>query len=365
MSQEQVAVSGVDSAVEAQSVVEAKPVGKAKFIVTPPRAFLFDCLLIFGTFGFYLPFWMAGQVRDIKKISTNSLTPCLWFFVPFFWLVQLKALPDLNRILSKQETRFTLPNRKGLFTVWVVCVILLSIVYTISARYSEVSVPSWLFTVVSLSHSALFSLLALRTMKIKAAALADHSILAGKKYHWWEWLVIALGVPFCLFVVYIYANDALTNKVIARYQPGSEFVDSVTGLSFPIEGVIWRQVENDISGDAAFSFSGPNLNFDAYIFEYTNEKVNDLVYNRYVRAMQIADDFDCSEEKVFIAGTTFIRSEQICMTEGIIGVDGALSVFIETPEKMYELYIDLYSSETMDSSLVRSVVAAAKGFSIQ
>ncbi|WP_196158946.1 hypothetical protein [Reinekea sp. G2M2-21] len=331
--------------------------------VTAPRLFIFDFLLLFGSFGIYTPFWLVGQMREIKKIGEESFKPWLWWFVPFIGLTQFWALPSLNRELNRLERKLDLPSWQQRYSVWAASIIILTFLNNYLGRLEET--PLTIFLAFYLIHISLWSLLILRIRRIKTHLQSSQDPAVLNKYRWWEWPIVTLGtlivVSLCLFILI----DTTQTSVIKTWVPSSTFVDEETGLMFPVESVVWTQVENEDDSDALFSFVGPDAEFYAHIFEYKERSVNDLAKNRYAEAVDLNNAFDCVETQSFIAGTLNVRAEQRCLFSGVLGVDGAFSTFLETKEQTFELHIIVYSTKSMNSKLISSVRKAAAGFRLK
>jgi hypothetical protein len=340
---------------EFSSVVENE-----KLNITLPRSLWFDGLLLLVTVGLYAPFLWVGMVRDLRKLTNETLTPWLWFFVPLFGLPQLWALPAMNRMLGRYESQMGVKSWQQTFISWVVLTIIVTFGYAFIGRLEDDS--WWLLAGMSAYILCILGWI----HRVKRVKTADARIVKArdlKQSHWWEWVLVIVLTPAWSILLLLMAYDYVNTEVLEVYEPGAVFVDAEYGLEFPMNSVTWSVISYDENTEALHSFQIGQNELTAYIYHYEDRELNDLSKNRYFEIMDWDDSSRCSEHQTFLPGTLIAKTVLTCESAGLWGTNADFVSILDTGDDVFELYITVNQSE--DSRVIESALEAAEGFTLR
>ncbi|MCV2403789.1 hypothetical protein OFY17_13025 [Marinomonas sp. C2222] len=326
--------------------------------VLPPRAYIFELIIMLGTFGLYIPIWLVLQVRDIKKLTSAVVTPLAWFFVPLIFITQLFALPRLGRHLSNYEEKLGLKPPKFLYLLWAVIVTTISFLLVLAEKIDDTLL--WQLGIIQLVYTFLFSLLVLRINRVKRADSRIKARTRRNPYSWWEWLLLLSGV----LLISLSISGSVISDVIAKHDKNSVYVSSEDQFNFPVRLITWYEVETN--AEAIKSFVGEESFLTANIYKYDKgTTINEVATFRYSQLMDVNKDYQCVEEQFFLPNSSSVKMIQICEVANIFGINTTLSSVIKNDKEMLEMAIEVVASEDSWSIHLRSAKEAIKGFNIQ
>lgn len=302
-------------------------------VVRAPRKMIWELALMVFTLSLYLPFWAVGRARDIKSATGNNYKPWLWFFTPLFWIAGAFAFNSLFKELHALEAKAQRDKWAFWSTPWFVAFVLLSIFFNFQTK---IQVPILLYIVSLIAFCLLFALLHRRfnQWKIQDAGL----IFKGKAkgYTWYEWLMLVVGVPILLLVIYEYSWKAIRTFNVPSYSNQQEVLVKNLEFGFTVHGDQWTTVEPD---EADFEMIGPGDEASIFVYSYVDDQsIDDITALRFEIVEDSYDNVKCVETKKFERGRQGVRSMMSCrgrywgnslkLTSVVSELDGALIEFV-------------------------------------
>lgn len=329
-----------------------------KIQLKAPRPIWVEFCLHFFCFGLYTNIWLVRKIREFKQALNESYTPWLWFFVPFFSIANLIALPRFTRSLNKLEDEAGLEQWNSWKGAWVLGIFVLSILINISNKYE---IKMWMLAFVLLVWALFFSFAENRINKAKIKI--DRFELKPNRFFFnlLEMALLLVGTPLMLFLIYL----SLSTEIFIsgkNYKDDEIFVSEKGGYRFKIIGDGWRQVAvgTHSADDTEVEFSGPLQ--DMYIVVFTPTQGVSISTMAYNRVSNYDASYNCNNKHEFDKKETGIIAKVICTYTSVGDPAVNVSTFIETERGVVEMYGHLSTPKKTYENYKVEFVKMVEGF---
>lgn len=310
-------------------------------VVCAPRAPVFEVLITFFTFGLYAPFWLVSRVRELKALSGESFKPWLWFFVPWSVIFQFFALPKFFNAFNEVASKYKSPSFSGKQGIIIVICILATFFINLS---NKLEFPPWMYWCVLLVWGGGLAYVHrhFNFLKLKL----DESVTQKTiKYIYkpWEWLLLFMGAPLVLFVIYIEIVEPPL-VVVSPLNVGDVYTLDEHFFQFSTNSNGWSEVEvgTHSDGSGLVEFSGPLSLMHYIVFHHGHDETLDSVsYWRQRSMLDESSSYKCRQSRSFIdarADELSVASMVVCNGTNMGDPVIAISKTIATKKGVYEIY---------------------------
>ncbi|GAA0858102.1 hypothetical protein [Aliiglaciecola litoralis] len=330
----------------------------------PARSPLLEFILHFSTLGIYSCFWFYYVVREFKYITQRSLTPFMWFFVPWFFLAQLLALPTWFNELQTTEKQLRLkPKWPSVVNVLWAASFICATLFLLVAQYVEFPEIYWLSVLIF--TATLMSLLQLRINPIRETVQDVEFISRYKGFSFFEWCYLFLSVPFILFIVYTILSTASILTDIEAVEADSEYVDTEKAYKVAVSQTQWKRVKIGTysDGTALEELKGPANDMYFLIFNNgENQTLNSMAQWRISQVYDEVSNPQCTEQREYVPSTLNVKAEVVC-TGTVLG-DSILitSTLLSIDGEIYEMYGNFSAVKYTFEQYKNEFLTMAKGF---
>lgn len=308
-------------------------------VTAPSRSASLECLLALSTVSISISVWFAYAARDIKRISGQSLTPFLWFFVPLFAFVQPVAFP---LFFSKLRTSENMVNQPGwskaqdyLWMIVTFCVGMYFIV--VDFMPTSLSLNLFVFAIYILLYLPLFR----RVNKLRTQFKNQTAMYRASGYNVPEWIIVTLLLPVMLIVYGYFIWQGADRAMAEKVPVGAAIQDSDKRFSLTLSQPDW--VINDIGsqsdGSAIFELDGPLDDMWYSVFYYDKEErdFNDIAQSRLEEFTGEFAQPSCESHISFYQQTLFLRADIVCVSKQGLDAEVYLATLIEGDSSLVEV----------------------------
>ena len=308
-------------------------------VTAPSRSAILESLLAFCTVSISISVWFSYAARDIKRITGQSLTPFLWFFVPLFALVQPVAFPLFFSYLRAAEGKANqLGWSKAQEYTWMAVTFSVGM-YFIVVDFIPTSLSLNLF--VFFIYILLYLPLYRRVNRLRTQFENQTAMYRASGYNVPEWIIVTLFLPVMLSV-YGYFIWQGVDRVMAEKAPvGAVIQDSDKRFSLTLSQPDW--VINDIGsqsdGSAIFELDGPLDDMWYSVFYYDKEErdFNDIAQSRLEEFTGEFAKPSCESHVSFYQQTLFLRADIVCVSKQGLDSEVYLATLIEGEGSLVEV----------------------------
>lgn len=303
-----------------------------------PKPAWLEFLLIFGTFGIYISFWLIRRTSELNRFNGSNFTPWLWFFVPLFPLFQVFALPKLVKELQQIQIKLHTPIWTAWSSAWYVLLIGLTVAFGISDKYA---IPTWIIFIGFFINAGLYTVLTNQFSIIKYAHPQLELVQQKKSIRLFEIIISSLFsvIIFCLFSMLAY--DGLKGMALEKYKSGDIYKNQILNFSVTAFGKGWSRVEpGTYSTDTSEAeFKGPNENMYFIVYSYDQDQsLATLTQNRIVDIKNYSNSADCSHSRHLNESQSGVIVKIVCKSSGYKELSVQTSTILETDDHVIELY---------------------------
>ncbi len=334
-------------------------------IVRAPRSPIWDWFLTFSTFGFYTSFWFYARTKELNLISKSTLTPWLWWLMPFFVIAQIFSFSRLNKVLNSLEESDSAKKNRMRYSIGSIGFILATLYYSVSSQWAT---EGWQDFMCMLIFSFSFTLISARINNIKQQL--NYVEFKGKKngYSLLEWGIVIIMFPLVFGAFsYLSLSPFLINK-LETYPDQFTYTQEAENFTLTFHGEEWYRVEKGTYSDGTSMAEFSNSLPDSYFLLFNNDDIDDVNEHINFRREWIKESLpnaQCTEKRSFIARSMNLKVEMKCQGTSLLEPTIAFVTFIQTPTKNYELLGILSAPINTYRQWVNAYQTMAREFSTQ
>lgn len=325
-----------DESKQQQAIQETEDLIEPVSRMRAPRSIWLEGLLCLVTLTIYQCFWVIGRVRDLRSVNNKDYTLWLWFFTPLISLVHFFSWRELFKDLEQRELQTNSFWKSGTTLLLFVTLALGLIAYMI-----DFDQYFWAFIIYVLIVSIILMVFHMRFNQWKENIEDVEFYGKRNNFHWYEWVVLIIGIPFFLFSTYASLSPFLENK-LHDLEDQQLVTNSQHGFELVIHGDGWRQVElgTHTEDEAIMEFSGRILNSFMIVFPLLKtESIEDVAKFRVADANDLFSNPKCEENRKLNASIMTVTSKVFCTGQMYYEDAFTASVVIENKQSdKYELY---------------------------
>lgn len=309
-----------------------------KIAVLAPKPAWLEFLLIFGTFGLYISFWLIRRTRELNRFNGSNFTPWLWFFVPLFPLFQIFALPKLVKALQQIQIKLNIPVWTAWSSAWYVLLIGLTVMFGLSDKYA---IPTWILFIGFFVNAGLYTVLTNQIAIIKSAHTELELVPQKKTTRLIEIIYSGLFSIIICGLFGVLAYNGLKGMAIEKYKSGNTYRNETMKFSVTAFGNGWSRVApGTYSTDTSeVEFKGPNENMYFIVYLYDKDQsLTTLTQNRIVDIKHYSGSANCSHNRHLNKSQSGVVVKIVCKSSGYKELSVQTSTIVETGDHVIELY---------------------------
>lgn len=334
----------------------------SSIVVSSPKSLWLSFFLNFFTLGFYSSFWFVGQIKEFNQLLNQKFTPWLWFFVPFFGIAQLFALPRFINSLNTLAINNKIPVWGAWWRAWVLACFSISFAVGISEK---IEFPGWFLFLALFVWATLMTILQSQVNRIKQGIDGVTFKGSKNKLSILEWV---FTVPLSLFTVaisYPLVIVPLLTVHLKDLPKDTSYIDEQQRFDFPIKGDGWSVVEagTHSDGNSEVELQGPLENMHFIVFNHGVEAtISSISEWRIEQAIKELPSIECKEKRSFAVSKLSVISRTECWGNSLGDPVIVTISIIETEKETIELYGYLSTVKNSFNKHMPIMRKMAKGF---
>ncbi|MBU3023296.1 hypothetical protein [Aestuariibacter sp. A3R04] len=308
-------------------------------VTAPSRSAILESLLALSTVSISISVWFAFAARDIKRITGQSLTPFLWFFVPLFALVQPVAFPLFFSKLRVAEQKVNLSGwTRAQEYAWMFLTFGVGM-YFIAVEFiaTTLAINLFVFVIYILLYFPLY-----RRLNSLRSKFKHHSAMyRASGYNVPEWIIVTVLLPV-MVIVYGYFIWQSLDRVLAEKVPTGAVVhdiDNRFSLTLTQSDWVITDIGTQSDGSAIFELDGPldDMWYSVFYYDSGDHEFNDIAQSRLEEFTGALIEPSCESHTSFYQQTLFLRADIVCESKQGLDAEVYLATVIEGENSLIEV----------------------------